>query len=104
MEERFQIFHDLVTQSVMADSCHPDVVLLREVLYANCNVSHSVGLVCGLTSRKANAAHLLCWDGAPICIPGKSNNMARSVTLRYLKSSVPPLNRKDKAVGQTSVL
>src|SRR5262245_18662148 len=58
MEEGFQIFRDLVTQGVMADSCHPDVVLLRKVLYANCNVSHSVGLVCGPTSRKANAVHL----------------------------------------------
>src|SRR5215831_1551072 len=40
--QRFQIFHDLVTQGVMAEFSHSDLVLLREVLYADCNVCQAL--------------------------------------------------------------
>ena len=40
--ERFQIFHDLVTQGVMSDFSHSDLVLLRDVLYTECNVCQAL--------------------------------------------------------------
>ena len=56
--QRFQIFHDLVTQGVMAEFSNSDLVLLREVLYADCNVCQ-VDPILALTSRKADVVHLV---------------------------------------------
>ena len=68
--KRFQIFHDLVTQCVMADSSHSDLVLLREVLHADGNVCQGVDLIRKQASRKGDAVHLLRRAGYDVSVPG----------------------------------
>src|SRR5262245_14107870 len=87
----------------MGDFSHSDLVLLREVLHADCNVCQALisfadrqaGRLMPCTCSVALATTFLTLGNLTIW---------RSVTLCDVKSPILLLNRKDKAVGHTSVL
>src|SRR5215475_2226541 len=101
--ERFQIFHDLVTQGVMAAFSHSDLVLLRKVLYADCYVSQ---ILISFAHRQAERL-MPC-----TCSAALARRFLLLVNLSILAISDSPLpkisvllvNSKDKAIGQTSIL